>query len=75
MELFSTIDPARARRIRYILCDIDDTITTGGKLTAEAYAALWRLHDAGYGVIPVTGRPAALASSAVSPTQAISGAQ
>ena len=58
MELFSTIDPARARWIRYILCDIDDTITTGGKLTAEAYAALWRLHDAGYGVIPVTGRPA-----------------
>ena len=58
MELFSTMEPARAKRVRYVLCDIDDTITTGGKLTAGAYAALWRLHDAGIGVIPVTGRPA-----------------
>ena len=58
MEPFVTIDPQRAEKIRYVLCDIDDTITTGGKLPAESYAALWRLHEAGYGVIPVTGRPA-----------------
>ncbi|MDY0002634.1 MAG: HAD-IIB family hydrolase [Polyangia bacterium] len=41
------------------LCtDIDDTLTTRGKLTAEAYRALWAAHDAGLLVIPVTGRPA-----------------
>ena len=34
-----------ARRIRYILTDIDDTLTTKGKLPAEAYSALWKLHN------------------------------
>ena len=58
MEPFSAIQPQRAGKLRYVLCDIDDTITTDGKLPVESYAALWRLHDAGYGVIPVTGRPA-----------------
>jgi HAD superfamily hydrolase (TIGR01484 family) len=46
------------RRIPFILTDIDDTLTTDGKLTADAYAALARLHDAGKIVVPVTGRPA-----------------
>jgi HAD superfamily hydrolase (TIGR01484 family) len=46
------------RRIRGVLTDIDDTLTTDGKLTPVAYAALARLHDAGKIVVPVTGRPA-----------------
>ena len=51
--------PDRVRRsIRGVLTDIDDTLTTDGKLTAEAYAALERLRAAGKLVIPVTGRPA-----------------
>lgn len=58
MKPFSTLTPTDAKRLRYVLCDIDDTITTDGKLTADAYAALWRLHDAGLVIIPVTGRPA-----------------
>jgi HAD superfamily hydrolase (TIGR01484 family) len=41
-----------------IMFDIDDTITTRGKLTKEAYTALWDLHEAGFAVIPVTGRSA-----------------
>ena len=41
-----------------MLADIDDTMTADGKLPAESYQALWDLHDAGIGVIPVTGRPA-----------------
>lgn len=45
-------------QLKYILCDIDDTITTDGKLTAAAYSAMWDLFHAGYHVIPVTGRPA-----------------
>ena len=41
-----------------VLLDIDDTLTTDGKLTAGAYAALERLQRAGIRVVPVTGRPA-----------------
>jgi hypothetical protein len=41
-----------------VLVDIDDTLTTEGRLTAGAYAALEALHRAGKRVIPVTGRPA-----------------
>ena len=47
-----------ATGIRYVLMDIDDTLTRKGKLLASSYAALWRLRDAGLGVIPITGRPA-----------------
>ncbi|HLX30830.1 MAG TPA: HAD-IIB family hydrolase [Casimicrobiaceae bacterium] len=51
--------PAHVRHsIRVVLTDIDDTLTTDGKLTSEAFAALERLHDAGRIVVPVTGRPA-----------------
>jgi len=45
-------------RIIGVLADIDDTITSDGRLTAAAYTALERLHEAGIKVIPVTGRPA-----------------
>jgi len=47
-----------ARGIRYILMDIDDTLTRNGKLPASSYSALWKLKEAGFVVIPVTGRPA-----------------
>ncbi|MBI9109289.1 MAG: HAD-IIB family hydrolase [Spirochaetales bacterium] len=47
-----------AGNIKYLLTDIDDTLTDDGKLSAEAYTALWRLKDLGIKVIPVTGRPA-----------------
>ena len=45
-------------RIRGVLFDIDETLTTEGKLTAAAYAAIERLKRAGRLVVPVTGRPA-----------------
>ncbi len=44
--------------LKYILCDIDDTLTREGYLLPEAYTALWNLHKAGFTIIPVTGRPA-----------------
>jgi len=47
-----------ARGVRFILMDIDDTITREGKLLAASYSALWKLKEAGLRVIPVTGRPA-----------------
>jgi HAD superfamily hydrolase (TIGR01484 family) len=46
------------RRVRFVLCDIDDTLTDDGRLGARAYSALERLHEAGFHVVPVTGRPA-----------------
>ncbi len=44
--------------IKGVMCDIDDTLTTEGKLSAEAYGAMEQLQRAGLLVIPVTGRPA-----------------
>ena len=45
-------------RIRGLLFDIDETLTTEGKLTSDAYAAMERLKRAGKLMVPVTGRPA-----------------
>jgi HAD superfamily hydrolase (TIGR01484 family) len=51
--------PADARRaVRGVFLDIDDTLTTGGRLTAAAYAALEALSAADIVTVPVTGRPA-----------------
>jgi hypothetical protein len=46
------------KSIRYVLTDIDDTLTWHGLLPAAALAAMERLRDAGVGVVPITGRPA-----------------
>ncbi len=48
----------RLAAVRAVLTDIDDTLTTDGRLESVAYAALERLRGAGLLVIPVTGRPA-----------------
>lgn len=51
--------PLDARRsVRGVLFDIDDTLTTAGRLTAQVYGALERLGAAGLVAIPITGRPA-----------------
>ncbi len=47
-----------AKQVRFVLTDIDDTVTTEGRLTADAYAALEQLSNVGITVIPITGRPA-----------------
>jgi HAD superfamily hydrolase (TIGR01484 family) len=46
------------KRVRGVLTDIDDTLTSEGRLTAAAYAAIERLADAGLAIVPITGRPA-----------------
>lgn len=45
-------------KIEFVLTDIDDTITTNGQLGASAFHSLWKLHEAGFKIIPITGRPA-----------------
>jgi HAD superfamily hydrolase (TIGR01484 family) len=44
--------------VRGVFADIDDTLTSDGTLTAEAYGALGALHAAGVLTVPITGRPA-----------------
>jgi HAD superfamily hydrolase (TIGR01484 family) len=46
------------RAVRGVFVDIDDTLTTAGRLTAEAYCAMERLQRGGIKVMPITGRPA-----------------
>lgn len=44
--------------IKGLCFDIDDTFSTHGKITDEAFHALWDLKRAGFKLVPVTGRPA-----------------
>lgn len=46
---------SESARLSFVLTDIDDTLTTDGRLTAATYGALERLAARGYHVIPVTG--------------------
>lgn len=46
------------KNIRFVLTDMDDTLTLKGRLHAQTYSALERLQDAGIVVIPVTAAPA-----------------
>lgn len=46
------------KTIRYVLADIDDTLTLNGRLPAVVFAAMERLQKAGICMIPITGRPA-----------------
>jgi HAD superfamily hydrolase (TIGR01484 family) len=54
----STLPDAARRSFRGVLTDIDDTLSTQGRVTAAAYAAMERLRAVGLLVIPITGRPA-----------------
>ena len=58
MRPLTTMPDDVRRAIRIVLTDIDDTLSTHGRLTAQAYAAMERLRGAGRLVIPITGRPA-----------------
>ena len=58
MRPLTALTPERRRAVRFVLADIDDTMTTDGRLTARAYGALESLAETGIAVVPVTGRPA-----------------
>lgn len=47
-----------AKDVIGIFFDIDDTFSSEGKITAEAFDAIWNLKGAGKVVVPITGRPA-----------------
>jgi HAD superfamily hydrolase (TIGR01484 family) len=58
MQDLSKISTQQLLSVRAVLTDIDDTLTTHGRLPSVAYAALERLQATGIRVIPITGRPA-----------------
>nr|MBX2856213.1 HAD family hydrolase [Paracoccaceae bacterium] len=58
MQMLSQMPDKVAAGFKVVLTDIDDTLTTAGRLPAEAYCALECLHAAGLVVAPITGRPA-----------------
>jgi HAD superfamily hydrolase (TIGR01484 family) len=58
MKPFQDFPSSLKKNIRYVLTDIDDTLTLHGLLPAAALAAMERLREAGVAVIPITGRPA-----------------
>lgn len=47
-----------AATVEIVLLDIDDTLTSNGRLVGRAFQALEDLHSAGLAIVPVTGRPA-----------------
>jgi len=58
MKPFEQIPAAVKKSIRYVLTDIDDTLTNHGRLPAVIFEAMERLKNAGIKIIPITGRPA-----------------
>jgi HAD superfamily hydrolase (TIGR01484 family) len=58
MKSIQDFPNAYRQQIKYLLTDIDDTLTIDGYLPAIAYSAMERLQQAGIKVIPITGRPA-----------------
>jgi hypothetical protein len=57
MRPLSALSAETLSRLRGVVFDVDDTVTTRGRLTAEAFGALWALHEAGLRLVAVTGRP------------------
>jgi hypothetical protein len=58
MKPFDQFPSGLRRQIRYVMTDIDDTLTVNGRLPAAVFVAMERLKDAGIRSIPITGRPA-----------------
>ncbi len=58
MRPLAVLCPESCAKICGVFFDLDDTLTTEGRLTATAYAAVEALKHAGLIVVPVTGRPA-----------------
>ena len=58
MAPLSELPREACKGLRGILFDLDDTVTTEGRLTAEAYSAIEKLRRAGLQTVAVTGRPA-----------------
>jgi hydroxymethylpyrimidine pyrophosphatase-like HAD family hydrolase len=63
MQPFSQLGSAALARIRVLAADVDDTITTDGKIPSGTVAGFEALEKAGIAVVLVTGRPAGWAQA------------
>lgn len=45
-------------RVKAVFTDLDGTLTSGSRVRPETVASLWRLREAGFWTVIVTGRPA-----------------
>ena len=52
---FRGFSPEEKSRIKYVISDVDDTITSGGRLLPEALAALYSIKESGRRIILLTG--------------------
>jgi HAD superfamily hydrolase (TIGR01484 family) len=58
MGALSAASNAEFRDVRFVLTDMDETLTYQGRLSAATYSSLERLQGVGIRVIPVTAAPA-----------------
>ena len=58
MKLLSTANAGEFKNIRYVLTDMDETLTYHGRLSAYTYDALERLQNLNFIVLVVTAAPA-----------------
>tara|TARA_Y100000746_G_scaffold26128_2_gene19973 strand:+ start:421 stop:1215 length:795 start_codon:yes stop_codon:yes gene_type:complete len=56
MKNLSSMPLSQLQDTKFILTDIDDTLTSDGRLKSNAYTAMENLSNEGYIIIPVTGR-------------------
>ncbi len=54
---FSGLPQTELHRVQYVVFDVDDTVTSNGRLERVAFDAMHRLHEAGVSLVAVTGRP------------------
>src|SRR5947209_1698764 len=58
LQPLAAMPKSKLANLRSVLTDIDDTVSTDGRVTAEAYSAMEALRGGGLLLIAVTGRPA-----------------
>lgn len=51
----SQFDAEQLNRIRFLLTDVDDTLTSDGRILPDTLAMIYRLEEAGIHLIPITG--------------------
>lgn len=56
-EPLSKLSAETLRGVRFLLTDVDGTLTSPDRLLADTYVAIERAHNHGLVIIPVTGRP------------------
>jgi len=58
MKPFADLPQNQLSKVKFLVSDIDDTLTLHGVLPAEVYTSLQTMRNAGVRIILITGRPA-----------------